>query len=138
MMKLPSSDGLSATSSPKDRYTCYACAILPDHVHLLIRRHRDLPETMIAELREASRVAVLQQGARPASHPVWGGPGWKVYLDTTDDVRRVIAYIDENPTKARRAAQSWDFVKPYDGWLPGRVTRRPAKSQAKRGPQSGN
>src|SRR5713101_1705661 len=25
-------------------YTCYACAILPDHVHLLIRRHRDKSE----------------------------------------------------------------------------------------------
>src|SRR5437879_1781651 len=23
------------------RYTCYACAVMPDHVHLLIRRHRD-------------------------------------------------------------------------------------------------
>lgn len=22
------------------RYTCYACAILPDHVHLCIRKHR--------------------------------------------------------------------------------------------------
>jgi REP element-mobilizing transposase RayT len=113
-------------------YTCYACAMMPDHVHLLIRRHRDLPETMMTELQEASRVAVLQYGARPASHPIWGGPGWKVYLETADDIRRVVAYINENPTKARRTAQSWEFVKPYDGWLPGGVTRRPAKSQAKR------
>ncbi len=28
-------------------YTCYACAIMPDHVHLLIRKHRDRAETMI-------------------------------------------------------------------------------------------
>lgn len=26
--------------------TCYACAIMPDHVHLLIRRHRDKAEDM--------------------------------------------------------------------------------------------
>src|SRR5438874_2717788 len=25
-------------------YTCYACAIMPDHVHLLIRKHRDHAE----------------------------------------------------------------------------------------------
>src|SRR5205814_6341889 len=25
-------------------YTCYACAVMPDHVHLLIRRHRDKAE----------------------------------------------------------------------------------------------
>src|SRR5262245_35260990 len=28
-------------------YTCYACAIMPDHVHMLIRRHRDKSEQMI-------------------------------------------------------------------------------------------
>jgi hypothetical protein len=31
------------------RYTCYACAIMPDHVHALIRRHRDKSEDMIAQ-----------------------------------------------------------------------------------------
>src|SRR5688500_12641293 len=24
---------------PERKYTCYACAVMPDHVHLLIRRH---------------------------------------------------------------------------------------------------
>lgn len=24
----------------RHRYTCYACAIMPDHVHVLIRKHR--------------------------------------------------------------------------------------------------
>ncbi len=28
-------------------YTGYACAVMPDHVHLLIRRHRDKAEEMI-------------------------------------------------------------------------------------------
>src|SRR5438067_11113321 len=28
-------------------YTCYACAVMPDHVHMLIRRHRDKAEQMI-------------------------------------------------------------------------------------------
>ncbi len=34
----------------KRHYTCYACAILPDHCHLVIRAHRDDAETMIGEL----------------------------------------------------------------------------------------
>ena len=29
------------------QYTCYACAIMPDHVHLVIRKHRDDAEAMI-------------------------------------------------------------------------------------------
>jgi hypothetical protein len=67
----------------RDRsYTCYAAAIMPDHVHLLIRKHRDDAETMIAVLQEASRIAVLEFGGRPVTHPVWGGPGWKVFLET--------------------------------------------------------
>lgn len=31
-------------------YTCYACAVMTDHVHLIIRRHRDDAEVMIAKL----------------------------------------------------------------------------------------
>src|SRR5436309_3221298 len=37
-------------------YTCYACAIMPDHVHILIRKHRHLAEDMIDHLRHQSRL----------------------------------------------------------------------------------
>jgi REP element-mobilizing transposase RayT len=106
-------------------YTCYACAILPDHVHLLIRKHRDTAETMLVELQSASRDAVLNLGERAASHPVWGGGGWKAFLDSVDDVRRVVRYIERNPGRPQR----WNFVTAYDGWAPGMVIR--AKPQAR-------
>lgn len=32
------------------KYTCYACAIMPDHVHLLIRKHKHVAEEMIRNL----------------------------------------------------------------------------------------
>ena len=32
-------------------YTCFAAAVMPEHVHLLIRRHRDWAETMIDSFR---------------------------------------------------------------------------------------
>jgi REP element-mobilizing transposase RayT len=117
-------------------YTCYACAVMPDHVHLLIRKHRDTAETMIAELQEASRTAIVAHGRRAKSHPVWGGPGWKVYLETADDIRRVIAYIEANPRKAKRPNQAWGWVRPYDGWLPGLSPVRRAKPQARGKPAS--
>lgn len=117
-------------------YTCYACAVMPDHVHLLIRKHRDDAETMIDALQNESRDAVHDLKRCEIEHPIWGGPGWKVYLDTVDEMRRVVRYVDENPIKIGRPRQSWDFVKPYDGWLPGqvRVVRR-AKPQARRNPR---
>jgi REP element-mobilizing transposase RayT len=112
-------------------YTCYGCAVMPDHVHLLIRKHRDLAETMIEHLQKASREAVLGLRRRAPDHPVWGGPGWKVYLDSREDMARTVDYIRENPAKAGRPAQRWAFVKEYDGWLPGQVTILPrAKPQA--------
>ncbi len=36
-------------------YTCYACAIMPDHVHVLIRKHKHMAEEMIANLQDSSR-----------------------------------------------------------------------------------
>ena len=98
------------------RYTCYACAILPDHVHLLVRKHRHLAEQMIAEFQSASRRAVVGAGLRGPDHPVWGGPGWKVFLDGTDDVWRTIPYVEQNPVKARLPRQHFPFVTPYDNW----------------------
>lgn len=106
----------------RDRnYTCYACAIMPDHVHLLIRKHRDQAVDMIENLQSASRTAVIELGERASDHPVWCVSGWKVYLDTRDEIERTIHYIEENPGKARMPIQSWAFVSVYDGWLPGQV-----------------
>jgi hypothetical protein len=63
-------------------------------------------------------VALIDAGFRPPQHPVWGGPGWKRFLNTRDDIERIVRYIEMNPIKAGRPAQRWFFVKPYDGWLP--------------------
>src|SRR5207244_4022373 len=74
-------------------YTCFACAVMPDHVHLLIRKHRDLAEAMIEHLQTASRDAVRALRQRAPGHPVWCGSGWKVYLETRDDMERTVRYI---------------------------------------------
>ena len=99
-------------------YTCYACAIMLDHVHLVMRRHRDRAETMIEKLQEASKRKLIEARKRPVNHPVWGGEGWKVFLYTRADLEGRIKYVQENPIKAGRPEQHWEFVTPYDGWLP--------------------
>ena len=101
------------------RYTCYACAIMPDHVHLVIRKHRDQAEEMIEHFQAISRLAILDAHFRESTHPVWGGPGWKVFLDSRHEIERTVRYVERNPEKARRPPQTWNFVKLYDGWLPG-------------------
>src|ERR1019366_3814862 len=100
-------------------YICYACALMPDHVHLLIRRHRDNAEAMIALFQDKSRAALIDAGKRSPTHPVWTkGPGWKSFINTRKQFEKEIDYIRRNPVKIGRPEQSWDFVQPYDGWLP--------------------
>jgi len=100
------------------RYTCYACAIMPDHVHVLIRKHRDPAEQMIVNLQQASRSRLRETAPwhQTPDHPVWGGPGWKVFLDHPDDVHRTITYIERNPLPLRQTVQRWPFVTRYDNW----------------------
>lgn len=97
-------------------YTCWACAIMPDHIHLLIRKHKHAAEQMIEEIQLRSRKRLIVEGNYPADHPVWGGPGWKVFLDHPEDVWRTIKYIEENPLKIGLPIQEHSFAKPYDNW----------------------
>jgi len=101
----------------RERYTCYACAIMPDHVHAVVRKHKDAAEEMVDKLIEASRSRLIEAGRRAVTHPTWlASHGWKVFLDHPDEVRRTIRYVHQNPIKIGLPAQGWSFVKGYDGW----------------------
>jgi REP element-mobilizing transposase RayT len=97
-------------------YTCYACAVLPDHVHLVIRKHRDCSEEMIARLQEESANRLRSSVVVPPAHPVWTRGGWKVYLDSPRAVWSRIRYVENNPVKEGLPRQEWGFVVRYDDW----------------------
>jgi REP element-mobilizing transposase RayT len=97
-------------------YTCYACAIMPDHVHLLIRKHKDLAEEMIDNFKKRSCLSLGANGFGGDGHPIWTRGGWKVFLDLPDDIRRTTRYIERNPIVEGLPAQIYDFVTEYDGW----------------------
>ena len=46
------------------------------------------------------------RGLRDLDHPTWGGPGWKVFLDAPDAVRRTIGYVERNPFEIGLPAQT--------------------------------
>jgi REP element-mobilizing transposase RayT len=101
----------------RQQYTCYACAIMPDHVHIVIRKHKDTAEEMTEHLMEASRAHLIKAGRRAVTHPTWiAGNGWRVFLDHPVEIRRTIRYVEQNPIKIGLPAQTWPFVKVYDGW----------------------
>ena len=98
------------------RYTCYACVIMPDHAHLIIRKHKHKAEEMIENLQETSRLRLSSSATRSADHPVWTQRGGKVFLDHPSAIRRTIRYIEDNPVKWKLPRQRWPFVTEYNGW----------------------
>jgi len=101
----------------KQTYASWACTVMPDHVHILIRKHKHLAEEMAENLMHASRDRLIETGHRDNDHPAWtAGTGWKVFLGHPDEIRRTIHYIERNPVKIRLPEQRWPFVKPYDNW----------------------
>jgi REP element-mobilizing transposase RayT len=100
----------------KSHYTCYACAIMPDHVHILIRKHRDKAEDMIQNIQSQSCLRISESDDIDINHPIWTYGGWKGFLDSPTDIRRTILYIEDNPLNINRPRQEWSFVREYDDW----------------------
>jgi REP element-mobilizing transposase RayT len=98
------------------KYTCYACAMMPDHVHMVIRKHRDSSEQMIGNLQRASRTWLRNNGVVAKEHPTWTRNGWKVFLNSPAEVWSRIRYVNANPKKDGLNPQKWPFVVEYDNW----------------------
>jgi len=108
----------------KVELTIHALAILPDHVHVVVAVHGFDGDEIIACLKRAGTRALNDAGLHPLAafarasgkHPCpWGGGGWKVFLDSAEEMRSRIRYVEENPVKAGFRRQRWSCVVPYWG-----------------------
>ena len=100
----------------------YACAILPDHVHVVVASHRFNGDEVIACLKRAGTRALNEADLHPLAaytrasgkNPSpWGGGGWKVFFGSAEEMRSRIRYVEENPVKAGLRRQRWSCVVPY-------------------------
>ncbi|HWL92823.1 MAG TPA: hypothetical protein VNT79_04760 [Phycisphaerae bacterium] len=101
---------------PTQRYTVYACAILRNHAHLCVRRHRDDAVAIWHQFADESCASLRDQRLIPNEHPLWSARPSKVFLHTPDDIYRIVRYINNNPMKEKLPAQTWNFVSDYTGW----------------------
>lgn len=99
-----------------EQYTCYACAVLANHAHFVIRRHRDDALAMMANLAAESAKALRVFSDVGVHHPVWAARPYKVFLYSVEDIEVRVRYVEENPMKEGLPAQRWGFVTEYDGW----------------------
>jgi REP element-mobilizing transposase RayT len=102
----------------------WACAILPDHVHLVVGPSDIHAEVLAQRLKGKATRRLMDKGlhpfsdlALPAKYPskCWQRGGWKVYLFEELAVRRAVEYVEDNPLKEGKPRQRWPFVVPYSG-----------------------
>jgi hypothetical protein len=100
----------------------YACAILPKHAHLVVARHT----CDIEQVERLLKGPATSQLTRENIHPFgdlpyrdgtlptpWARHQWAVYLNTPADIRRAIAYVNQNPARERCRPQFWGFVAAF-------------------------
>ena len=103
--------------------TILACAILPDHAHLVLGRHHREVEKLVIQLKGAATRRLVAEGLHPFGNqrdehgrpPKCFARGeWKVFLDSPEDIARAIRYVEDNPGKEGKPRQRWTFVVPFD------------------------
>jgi hypothetical protein len=109
------------------RYTCWACAVMRNHAHLCVRRHKDTDRVIWGNLARRSAEVLHACPSVPGEHPIWADRPYAVFLETPEDIRRVVKYIEENPMKEGLGPQRWGFVRGYDGWPLHKGTPRKGK-----------
>ncbi len=106
----------------KSGYGVYACAILSEHVHMVLRRHTYKVEQMVRLLKAEASIKLMEDGRHPfADRPLkdrslpspWAHDCWKVFLDSDEAIDHAVCYTDGNPEKEGKRRQRWPFVIPY-------------------------
>lgn len=98
-------------------YTVWACAILANHAHMVVRRHRDDASAIWRAFADGGRQALYDGGfAISTEHPVWAARPYKVFLHTPGEVRGRVEYVELNPLNEGLPPQRFQFVVPYDNW----------------------
>jgi REP element-mobilizing transposase RayT len=95
-------------------YAVYACAILPDHAHLVVARHLRSMPVIAGHLKGRATRELRERELWLPDRPVWGRRSWAVFLDLPADVLRAIRYAEQNPAKEGKPRQCWSFVTPFD------------------------
>lgn len=117
-----------AKHSRRNNYTIWACAILPEHVHLVIARHTFNVEQMVNLLKGTATRRILEDERHPLIKHIrddgkipqmWSRNQWCVYLDSEIAIEEASCYVNGNPEKECKPRQRWKFVTPFGGLPPG-------------------
>ena len=81
-----------------------ACAIMNDHVHILVLRSGYRIEYLVNQFKGAATRAL---GLKVTP---WARGCWEVFINNEETLRAAVEYIEMNPVKAGLPSQNWSFV----------------------------
>ena len=108
----------------EDGLVVYACAIMHDHVHMVVARSGRPVERVVWRLKARATMVLARVGLHPFQHEkrvrgqlpkMWGRGDWSVYLNCPEEVREKIRYVEGNPLKEGMKRQRWRFLTEYEG-----------------------
>ena len=91
-----------ADTASRGRFAILACAILPEHTHLVVARHRYSIEQTANLLKGNATRFLLKDNRHPQAEfaktgerppRMWAERQWKVYLDSEEAIDNAIAYV---------------------------------------------
>jgi REP element-mobilizing transposase RayT len=106
----------------KSELVVLACAILPEHTHLVVARHRYKVEQVVNLFKGASTNKLIAEGTHPLADyhdhkgrtpRCWAARLWKVFIDNELVLRNAIRYVEQNRLKEGKPRQHWSFVTPF-------------------------
>ena len=95
---------------------------MPDHVHLVYPRQDSDSEKVIGLFKRTGSRNLRKEGRHPCAGEakagerlptLWAKNAWHVFLHTDTEIRQRIAYVNDNPIKAGRSKQTWNFVTEF-------------------------
>jgi REP element-mobilizing transposase RayT len=90
----------------------YACAVMPEHAHLVLGRSTLSAQNITKLLKTAAEKRLHSEDVFPDGSTIWARGCWQVFLNTPAEMHRTIRYVNENPLKAGLKPQHWSFVIP--------------------------
>jgi hypothetical protein len=81
---------------------------------MVVGRHERKIRVIVGHLKGRATQRLVADGLWPeGERPVWARKSWAVFLDAPTDMRRAIAYVENNPRKEQKPRQRWSFVEKY-------------------------
>ena len=107
----------------RQRYAVHALAIMPDHIHILMRWHGTDVDRIATQFKARATARLNEEGLNPmADHPrangtlpsPWARKHWCPFIRSKEHMRAAIRYVANNPMKAGFKPQAWKLLTPYE------------------------